>query len=169
MVSDERLYREALFGIFSQNERYSKIYKTDKIMIDFVNFLNSSHPDIDRLFSNYSYTTTQRKSNNVEKEVCSTILYILKFKNNFLKKHFKGILPKDIDKKNFKINFKEALQRYVYFQNIVPRPNDVPTNPFIKSQLQTNMDKRPPRKENSMAPAMQLFLIFSLTRVIFYL
>ena len=58
MVIDERLYREALFGIFSQNERHSKIYKIDRIMIDFVNFLNSSHPDIDRLYSDYSYTTT---------------------------------------------------------------------------------------------------------------
>ena len=37
----------------------------------------------------------------------------------------------------------------VYFQSIVSRPNDIPTNPFIKSQLQTNMDKRPSRKEKA--------------------
>ena len=39
------------------------------------------------------------------------------------------------------MNFKEALQRNVYFQNfvyfqdIVSRHNDIPTNPFTKSQL----------------------------------
>ena len=43
----------------------------------------------------------------------------------------------------------------VYFQNIVSRPNDIPANPFIKSQLQTYMDKRPSRKEKGKAPVMQ--------------
>ena len=37
IVVDERLYEEALFHTFSQNE----IYKTDRIMADFVKFLNS--------------------------------------------------------------------------------------------------------------------------------
>ena len=92
IVVDGRLYGEALFHIFSQNETYSKTYKTDRIMADFVKFLNSSHSDIDR-------------------EI-------------------------------FKMNFKEVLQRNVYFQDIVSRHNDIPTNPFTKSQLQTNMNKR---------------------------
>ena len=43
----------------------------------------------------------------------------------------------------------------VYFQNIVSRPNDIPANPFIKSQLQTYMDKRPSRKEKGKALVMQ--------------
>ena len=45
--------------------------------------------------------------------------------------------------------------KVVYFQNIVSRPNDIPTNPFIKNQLQTNMDKRPSRKEKGKALAVQ--------------
>ena len=45
--------------------------------------------------------------------------------------------------------------KVVYFQNIVSRLNDIPTNPFIKSQLQTYMDKRPSRKEKGKAPVMQ--------------
>ena len=43
----------------------------------------------------------------------------------------------------------------VYFQSIVSRPNDIPTNPFIKIHLQTNMDKRPSRKEKGKALAVQ--------------
>ena len=35
------------------------------------------------------------------------------------------------------------MQRNVYSQNIASRQNDIPTNPFTKSQLQTNMNKRP--------------------------
>ena len=41
------------------------------------------------------------------------------------------------------MNFKETLQRNVYFQDIVSGHKDIPTNPFTKSQLQTNMNKRP--------------------------
>ena len=41
------------------------------------------------------------------------------------------------------MNFKEALQRNVSFQDIVSGHNDIPTNPFTKSQLHTNMNKRP--------------------------
>ena len=59
IVVDERLYGEALFHIFSQNEIYSKTYKTDRIMADFVMFLNSNHFSIDRHHHEYSYTTTQ--------------------------------------------------------------------------------------------------------------
>ena len=83
---DERLYGEALFHMFSQNEIYSKTYKTDRTVANFVKFLNSSHSSIDRLHHDYSYTTTQRE--HKEKEVCS-IIYALNFKNNFLLKHFK--------------------------------------------------------------------------------
>ena len=46
----------------------------------------------------------------------------------------------------------------VYFQSIVSRPNDIPTNPFIKSQLQTNMNKRPSKadmKGKGKAPTVQ--------------
>ena len=114
IIVDERVYGEALFHIFLQNEIYSKIYKTDRIMADFVKVLNSSHSGIDRLHYDYSYTTTQREHKGVEKEVCS-IIYALNFKNDFLIKHFKGILQKDIDREVFKMIFKEALQRNVYF------------------------------------------------------
>ena len=60
--------------------------------------------------------------------------------------------------------FKEALQRNVYFQNIayfqdiVWGHNDIPTNPFTKSQLQNNMNKRPSKadmKGKGKAPAVQ--------------
>ena len=51
---DERLYGEALFHIFSHNEIYSNTYKTDRIMVDFVKFLNSSYSSM----VDYSYTTT---------------------------------------------------------------------------------------------------------------
>ena len=85
---DERLYREVLFHIFSQNERYSNTYiKIDGIMADFVKFLNSSHSDIDRLHHDYSYTTTQREEKVVEKKVCF-IIDVLNFKIDFLIKYF---------------------------------------------------------------------------------
>ena len=58
IVVDERLYGKALF---SHNKIDSNTYKTDRIMANFVNFLNSSYSDIDRLYYNYSYTTTQRE------------------------------------------------------------------------------------------------------------
>ena len=54
-VVDERLYGEALFHIFSQNEIYSNKY-IDRIMTDFEIFLNSTH--FDRLHHDYSNTTT---------------------------------------------------------------------------------------------------------------
>ena len=65
---DGRLYGEALFHIFLQNEIYSKTYKTDRILVDFVKFLNSRHSDIDRLHYEYFYTTTQREHKGVEKK-----------------------------------------------------------------------------------------------------
>ena len=63
----KRLYGEALFHIFSQNEIYSRTYKTDRIMKDSVKFLNPNHFGIDRLHHDYSYTTTQREHKGVEK------------------------------------------------------------------------------------------------------
>ena len=57
-IVDERLHGEALFHIFSQNEIHNNTYKMDRIMTNFVKFLKSSHPDIDRLHHGYSYTTT---------------------------------------------------------------------------------------------------------------
>ena len=130
IVVDERLYEEALFHTFSQNE----IYKTDRIMADFVKFLNSCYSGINRLHHDYSYTTTQWEHKGIKKEFCF-IIYALNFKNYFLIKHFKGIVQKDIDREVFKMNFKEALQKNVYFQDIVSGHNDIPTNPFTKSQL----------------------------------
>ena len=62
------------------------------------------------------------------------------------------------------MNFKEALQRKVYFQNIVyfqdivSGHNDIPTNPFTKSQLQNDMNKRPSKadmKGKGKAPTVQ--------------
>ena len=67
IIIDEGLYGEALFHIFSQNEIYSRTYKTDRIMTDFVKFLNPNHFGIDRLHHDYSYTTTQREHKGVEK------------------------------------------------------------------------------------------------------
>ena len=52
IIIDERIYGEALF---SQSEIYSNTY-IHKIMTEFVKFLNSSYPDIDRLHHGYSYT-----------------------------------------------------------------------------------------------------------------
>ena len=52
IIIDERIYGEALF---SQSEIYSNTY-IDRIMIEFVKFLNSSYHDIDRLHHGYSYT-----------------------------------------------------------------------------------------------------------------
>ena len=64
-IVDERLHWKALFHIFSQNEIYSNTYKTYRIMVDFVEFLNSSHPVIDRLHHGYSHTTTQQEHKGV--------------------------------------------------------------------------------------------------------
>ena len=67
IVVHKRLYGEALFHIFLQNEIYSNKYKKDRIMTDSVKFLNSSHSDFDRLYYNYSYNTTQQEHKGVEK------------------------------------------------------------------------------------------------------
>ena len=132
IVVDKRLYGEALFHIFPQNEIPSNTYKTDRIMIDFVKFFNSNHSDINKLYYNYSCTTTQRKHKGVEKEVCS-IIYVLNFKNYFPTNHFKGIPQKDIGKRALKMNLKEALQRNIYFQNIISGHNDIASNSFTKA------------------------------------
>ena len=100
----------------------------DRIMVDFVNFLKSNHSDIDRLHHDYSYTTTQRKHKGVHKKVCS-IIYILKFKNDFLIKYFKEISHgKTVFKKNLKEAemsiFKILLQdRMIYQLILLPRAN----------------------------------------------
>ena len=125
IVINERLYGEALFHIFLQNETYSNTYKTDIIMVDFVKFLNFSPSNIKRLHHDYSYTTTQHEHKDVQKKVCF-IIY------TFHIKYFKRISQKDIGKRISKINFKEALQ-----ENICSKHN-----PFPKTQLHTTMNKR---------------------------
>ena len=116
IVVDGRLYGEALFHIFSQNETYSKTYKTDRIMADFVKFLNSSHSDIDRFHYDYSYTTTHREHKGVEKKVCFII-----YKNDFLIKHFKGILKKLCKEMFiFKILFQDIM---IYQLILLPKAN----------------------------------------------
>ena len=72
----------------------------------------------------------------------------LDFKSDFLKNLFKGILQEV-----FKNNFEEIVQKVVNFQN-----DDIATNPFIESQLHTNMDERPSRadwKRKGKAPMVQ--------------
>ena len=72
----------------------------------------------------------------------------------FLKTLLKGILQEV-----FKKNFEEIIQKDVNFQNDVLRQNDIATNPFIESQLKTNMDKIPSRadwKGKGKTPAVQL-------------
>ena len=116
IVVDGRLYGEALFHIFSQNETYSKTYKTDRIMADFVKFLNSNHSDIDRFHYDYSYTTTHREHKGVEKKVCFII-----YKNDFLIKHFKGILKKLCKEMFiFKILFQDIM---IYQLILLPKAN----------------------------------------------
>ena len=58
-------------------------------MADFVNFLNSSHSNIDRLHYDYSYATTQREHKGAKGKVCLVYFITLNFKNDFLIKHFK--------------------------------------------------------------------------------
>ena len=73
IVVDERLYGEALLHIFSQNEIYSNTYKTNRIITDFINFLDFSPSNIKRLHHDYSYTTTQHEHKDVHKKVCFII------------------------------------------------------------------------------------------------
>ena len=47
---NERLYGEVLFHMFLQNERYNITYRTNRIIIDLVNILNSSHSNTNRLY-----------------------------------------------------------------------------------------------------------------------
>ena len=54
----------------------------DRIMVDIVKFLNTSHSDIDRFHHDYSYTIAQQEHKSAQKIVCS-IIYILNIKNNF--------------------------------------------------------------------------------------
>ena len=119
-VVDERLYGKALF---SHNKIDSNTYKTDRIMADFVNFLKSSHSDINILHHDYSYTTAQREHKSVQRKVCFIINAFLVFPI----KHFEKTLQKDIDRKVFKINFIEALQENIFFQDhfsrrLFPKP-----------------------------------------------
>ena len=82
---DERLYGEALF---SQGEIYSNPYM-DRVMADFVKFLNSTH--FDKLHHDCSNTiVTQQEHKGVQGNVCF-IIYTLNFKNDFLKTLQKGI------------------------------------------------------------------------------
>ena len=70
---NERLYGEALFHIFLQNERYSIAYRTNRIIIDLMNILKSSHSNTNRLYHDYSdSTTTQQEHKGVQKKVCFT-------------------------------------------------------------------------------------------------
>ena len=96
-------------------------------MADFVKILNSTH--FDRLHHDYSNTTTQQEHKGVQKKVCS-IIYTLKFKNDFLIKHFKEISQKSIGKRVLKMNLKEALQENIYFQNNISRHNPFFQNPI---------------------------------------
>ena len=58
---NERLYGEALFHIFLQNERYNIAYRTNRIIIDLVNILKSNHSNTNRLYHDYSNTTTTQQ------------------------------------------------------------------------------------------------------------
>ena len=56
------------------------------------------------------------------------------------------------------MNLEKALQGNIYFQNIISRRVDIATNPFNKSELQTNMNKRPSKanmKGKGKASAVQ--------------
>ena len=131
---NERLYGKVLFHMFLQNERYNITYRTNRITIDLVNILNSSHADTNRLYHDYSNTTaTQQEYKGVQRKVCFIINAFLAF----LIKHLKKTLQKDIDRKVFKINFTEALQENIYFQDHFSRHN-----PFPKTHLQTTTSKR---------------------------
>ena len=72
-IVDERLHRKALFHIFSQNEIYSNTYKTDRIMVDFVKILNSTH--FDKFHHDYSNTTTQQEHKGVQKKILFYYIY----------------------------------------------------------------------------------------------
>ena len=80
---------------FAQSERHSNIY-IDRIMAEFVKFLNPDH-------HGYSFTTTQQEHKGVQKNVCF-IIYALNFKNDFLIKHCKRTLQKDIDRKALELH-----------------------------------------------------------------
>ena len=123
----ERLYGEALL----QNERYSIVYRTNKIIIDLVRILNFSHSDTNRLY--HDTTTTQQEHKSVQRKVYFIINAFLAF----LIKHFEKTLQKEIDRKVFKINFIEALQENIDFQDHFSRRNSFP-----KTHLQTTMSKR---------------------------
>ena len=131
VVIDERLYGKALFYIILQNEIYSIAYRTNRIIIDLVRILNFSHSDTNRLY--HDTTTTQQEHKSVQRKVYFIINAFLAF----LIKHFEKTLQKDIDRKVFKINFIEALQENIDFQDHFSRRNSFP-----KTHLQTTMSKR---------------------------
>ena len=58
---NERLYGEAFFHIFLQNERHNIAYRTNIIIIDLVNILKSNHSNTNRLYHDYSNTTTTQQ------------------------------------------------------------------------------------------------------------
>ena len=128
---NERLYGEALFHIFRQNERYSITYSTIRIIIDLVNILKSSHSNTNRLYHNT--TTTQQEHKSVQQKVCF-IIYTLNFKNIFLIKYFSQNANGERNL-NLKMNLKEAL--YENFQNNILRHNS-----FLITQMETTMSKR---------------------------
>ena len=106
----------------------------DRIILDFQNRLKPTH--FDRLYHDCSNTTvTQQEHKSVQRDVCF-IIYTLNYKNDFLIKHFKKTLQRNIDRKVFKINSTKALQEDIYFQDHFSRHNLFP-----KTQLQTTMSK----------------------------
>ena len=106
----------------------------DRIILDFQNHLKPTH--FDRLHHDCSNTTvTQQEHRSVQWEVCF-IIYTLNYTNDFLIKHFKKTLQRNIDRKVFKINSTKALQEDIYFQDHFSRHNLFP-----KTQLQTTMSK----------------------------
>ena len=100
----------------------------DRIILDFKNILNLTY--FDRLHHDCSNTiVTQQEHKSVQRDVCF-IIYTLNYKNDFLIKHFKKTLQRNIGKKVFKINSTKALQEDIYFQNHISRHNL-----FSKTQL----------------------------------
>ena len=72
---------------FLNNDRFN--FLTDRVNYkSLIDFPQTIIVVDERLYYNYSYTITSREHKGVEKEVCSSIIYVLNFKNDFLIKYF---------------------------------------------------------------------------------
>ena len=126
----------------------------------------------------YSYTTTQQEHKGVQKKVCF-IIYALNFKDDFLIKHCKRTLQKDIDKKALEL-YLFSTSAFIEASSCQLPGKEVGDSSSIKTESQspksylmgTSFSKLHPKIQQKMRLAMRrqkiVFLFIFLFHTAFY-